>query len=73
MLSAVSGFTQSSNEELGTLLPREIQAMAEADRKIISDAGSSGSGTSGSIGDPKSPIETTRTVPSKWQNPWDAA
>ena len=72
MLSAVSGFTQSSNEEPSTLLPRDIQAMAEADRKI-SDAGSSGSGTSGSIDDPKSPIETARTVPSKWQNPWDAA
>ena len=65
MLSGVSGFTQSSNEDPGTALP-----MPRRGRKI-SDDGSSASGTSGSIGGPKSPVETSLTIPSKWPNSRD--
>lgn len=63
MLSGVSGFTQSSNEEPAAILP-----MPRRGRKI-SDDGSSASGTSGSIGGPRSPVETSLTIPSNWPNP----
>lgn len=71
MLSGVSGFTQSSNEEPNPLPPREVQRVVEWGRERSDDASSGGSGTSGSMGDPKSPAGTTHTLASKWQNPWD--
>jgi ubiquitination network signaling protein AcrB len=61
MLSNVSGFTQSSVDE--PPLPRDAQVIIQRERQK-SDGGSSGSGTSGSVGDPKSPGQA------KWGS-WD--
>ncbi|KAI9742833.1 MAG: hypothetical protein M1818_003562 [Claussenomyces sp. TS43310] len=60
MLSNVSGFTQSSGDE--PPLPTDFQDVMERERQSGSSSASasasvSASGTSGSIGDPKSPVQ----------------
>jgi hypothetical protein len=70
MLSNVSGFTQSSSEELP--IPRDIQAIIDGDRQK-SDGSSSTSRTSGSVSDPKSPISRTASGAGnvKYNGPWE--
>lgn len=67
MLSAISGFTQSSAEEFGP--PREVAEEAVPRRRQRSDGSCGGSVAGSSVGDPKSPVVAS-TLQGKWGH-WD--
>jgi hypothetical protein len=71
MLSNVSGFTQSSAED-EMPLPRITQDIIERERQE-SGGSSNASGTSGSVGDPKSPVTGSglNVGVSTWKAPWN--
>jgi len=72
MLSNISGFTQSSFE--GPISNYPQYAAEEVERKGSSGCAStsgSGSGSAGSVSDPKSPISSGKAVPKRGSGIWD--
>lgn len=66
MLSNQSGFTQGSEDEF-PMISRDMKGLIERERQRSDGSSGAGSGTSDSVGDPKSPV-TGKRMMTRWDS-----